>query len=146
MFNKPGFLLLLAGIFLVAVLVPFRAREPRNPLDAELRDCLKEHVGEPKAILDCSRKAQAKWYGEMETAYNQLLAKLSPAGKKLFEKSHANWLNTLGLEMRLLDECYGKEPDAKFLFIREMDKLGLVRGRVLQLRRYLEVSARGEKK
>jgi uncharacterized protein YecT (DUF1311 family) len=109
-----------------------------DPIDKQEQDCLANPTS-TAAMLDCAEVAYAAWDKELNRVYSQLRQELPPTSKQLLKDSQLEWLKYRNKELKTIDDIYSHVQGSMYLPIRVTNRTEIVKGRVLQLRSYLEL-------
>ncbi|SDH59631.1 lysozyme inhibitor LprI family protein [Paraburkholderia phenazinium] len=106
-----------------------------DPIDAAMRACLaRSDMSSTAGQLQCMEKARFGWQAAMNTAWQQLLAKLPPARRKVWEESQTRWQASRDAQAPLLDAVFATAHGAMYQIGEADMQLQPVRDRALALR------------
>jgi uncharacterized protein YecT (DUF1311 family) len=106
-----------------------------DPIDAAMRTCLaRSDMSSTTGQLQCMETARFGWQAAMNTAWQQLAAKLPPARRKLWEESQTRWQASRDAQAPLLDAVFATKQGAMYQTAEADMQLQPVRDRALALR------------
>jgi uncharacterized protein YecT (DUF1311 family) len=106
-----------------------------DPIDASMRSCLaRADMSTTMGQVQCMDNARIGWMAAVDSAYQQLLAKLPPARRKLWEKSQSSWLASRDAEKPLLAAVFATTQGSTYVLSEADMQLQPVRDRALVLR------------
>jgi uncharacterized protein YecT (DUF1311 family) len=106
-----------------------------DPIDAAMRACLaRSDMSSTTGQLHCVETARFGWQAAMNTAWQQLAAKLPPARRKVWEESQARWQASRDAQAPLLDAVFAMKQGSMYQTAESDMQLQPVRDRALALR------------
>ncbi|WP_233847828.1 lysozyme inhibitor LprI family protein [Paraburkholderia sp. HD33-4] len=106
-----------------------------DPIDASMRACLaRADMSTTMGQVQCMDNARIGWKAAVDNAYQQLLAKLPPARRRLWEKSQSSWLASRDAEKQLLAAVFATTQGSTYVLSEADMQLQPVRDRALALR------------
>ncbi|MCC8401114.1 DUF1311 domain-containing protein [Paraburkholderia sp. MMS20-SJTN17] len=106
-----------------------------DPIDAGMRACLaRADMSTTTGQVQCMDNARIGWMAAVDSAYQQLLAKLPPARRRLWEKSQSSWLASRDAEKQLLAAVFATTQGSMYVLAEADMQLQPVRDRALALR------------
>jgi uncharacterized protein YecT (DUF1311 family) len=106
-----------------------------DPIDAAMRACLaRSDMSSTVGQLHCMETARFGWQAAMNTAWQQLAAKLPPARRKAWEESQTRWQASRDAQAPLLDAVFAMKQGAMYQTAESDMQLQPVRDRALALR------------
>jgi uncharacterized protein YecT (DUF1311 family) len=129
--------LAVASAALVGVLAPAAHAEvaAADPIDASMRSCLaRSDMSTTAGQVQCMDNARIAWKAALDSAWQQLQAKLPPARRKLWEKSQTTWLASREAEKQLLAAVFATTRGSMYVLAEADMQLQPVRDRALALR------------
>ena len=106
-----------------------------DPIDAAMRSCLaRSDMSSTAGQLQCMETSRFGWQAAMNTAWQQLAAKLPPARRKLWEDSQTRWQASRDAQAPLLDAVFAMKQGAMYQTAESDMQLQPVRDRALALR------------
>ena len=106
-----------------------------DPIDAAMRACLaRSDMSTTTGQLHCMETARFGWQAAMNTAWQQLAAKLPPARRKVWEESQARWQASRDAQAPLLDAVFAMKQGSMYQTAESDMQLQPVRDRALALR------------
>ncbi|SMG45719.1 lysozyme inhibitor LprI family protein [Paraburkholderia susongensis] len=106
-----------------------------DPIDASMRACLaRADMSTTTGQVQCMDNARIGWKAALDSAYQQLLAKLPPARRKPWEKSQASWLASREAEKPMLAAVFATTQGSMYVLAEADMQLQPVRDRALALR------------
>ena len=106
-----------------------------DPIDAAMRGCLaRSDMSTTAGQVQCMDNARIGWKAALDSAWQQLQPKLSPARRKLWEKSQASWLASRDVEKQLLAAVFATTHGSMYVLAEADMQLQPVRDRALALR------------
>ena len=106
-----------------------------DPIDAAMRACLaRSDMSSTTGQLHCMETARFGWQAAMNTAWQQLAAKLPPARRKVWEESQARWQASRDAQAPLLDAVFAMKQGSMYQTAESDMQLQPVRDRALALR------------
>ncbi|NKJ49062.1 hypothetical protein CIC12_20460 [Burkholderia sp. SG-MS1] len=129
--------LTLASAALLSMLSPVVQAEvaAADPIDASMRSCLaRSDMSTTVGQVQCMDNARIGWKAALDSAWQQLQAKLPPARRKLWEKSQTSWLASREAEKQLLAAVFATTRGTMYVLAEADMQLQPVRDRALALR------------
>ncbi|MBB5505755.1 uncharacterized protein YecT (DUF1311 family) [Paraburkholderia sp. JPY681] len=106
-----------------------------DPIDAAMRTCLaRADMSTTIGQVQCMDNARIGWMAAVDNAYQQLLAKVPPARRRLWEKSQSSWLASRDAEKQLLAAVFATTQGSMYVLSEADMQLQPVRDRALVLR------------
>jgi uncharacterized protein YecT (DUF1311 family) len=106
-----------------------------DPIDAAMRSCLaRADMSTTTGQVQCMDNARIGWMAAVDSAYQQLLAKLPPARRGLWQKSQSSWLASRDAEKQLLAAVFATTQGSMYVLSEADMQLQPVRDRALALR------------
>ncbi|WP_137957838.1 lysozyme inhibitor LprI family protein [Burkholderia sp. 4M9327F10] len=106
-----------------------------DPIDAAMRACLaRSDMSSTAGQLQCMETARFGWQAAMNTAWQQLMAKLPPARRRAWEESQTRWQASRDAQAPLLDAVFATTHGAMYQMAEADMQLQPVRDRALALR------------
>ncbi|NML30948.1 lysozyme inhibitor LprI family protein [Paraburkholderia antibiotica] len=106
-----------------------------DPIDASMRTCLaRADMSTTLGQVQCMDNARIGWKAAVDSAYQQVLAKLPPARRRLWQKSQASWLASRDAEKPLLAAVFATTQGSMYVLAEADMQLQPVRDRALVLR------------
>ncbi|WP_018419716.1 lysozyme inhibitor LprI family protein [Paraburkholderia tuberum] len=106
-----------------------------DPIDASMRACLaRADMSTTMGQVQCMDAARIGWKVAVDNAYQQLLAKLPPARRRLWERSQSSWLASRDAEKQLLAAVFATTQGSMYVLSEADMQLQPVRDRALALR------------
>lgn len=106
-----------------------------DPIDAAMRACLaRSDMSTTTGQLHCMETARFGWQAAMNTAWQQLAAKLPPARRKVWEESQTRWQASRDAQAPLLDAVFAMKQGSMYQTAESDMQLQPVRDRALALR------------
>ncbi|SIT48306.1 conserved exported hypothetical protein [Paraburkholderia ribeironis] len=107
-----------------------------DPIDTAMRSCLaRSDMSTTAGQVQCMDNARIGWKAALDSAWQQLLAKLPPARRKLWQKSQASWLASREAEKQLLAAVFATTQGSMYVLSEADMQLQPVRDRALVVRR-----------
>ncbi|MGF6295711.1 uncharacterized protein YecT (DUF1311 family) [Paraburkholderia youngii] len=132
-----SFALTAGTLVLVAIASPAAHAEvaAADPIDAAMRTCLaRADMSTTIGQVQCMDNARIGWMAAVDSAYQQLLAKVPPARRRLWEKSQSSWLASRDAEKQLLAAVFATTQGSMYVLSEADMQLQPVRDRALVLR------------
>ncbi|MFM0035085.1 DUF1311 domain-containing protein [Paraburkholderia strydomiana] len=129
--------LMLASAALVGALSPAAHAEvaAADPIDASMRSCLaRSDMSTTVGQVQCMDNARIGWKAALDSAWQQLQAKLPSARRKLWERSQTSWLASREAEKQLLAAVFATTRGTMYVLAEADMQLQPVRDRALALR------------
>ncbi|SIO67559.1 lysozyme inhibitor LprI family protein [Paraburkholderia phenazinium] len=115
-----------------------------DPIDAAMRACLaRSDMSSTAGQLQCMETARFGWQAALNTAWQQLLAKLPPARHKPWEDAQARWQASRDAQAPLLDAVFATRQGTMYQLAEADMQLQPVRDRALALRSAVAGAATG---
>ncbi|WP_414696875.1 lysozyme inhibitor LprI family protein [Paraburkholderia sp.] len=109
-----------------------------DPIDASMRACLaRADMSTTMGQVQCMDNARIGWKAAVDSAYQQLLSKLPPARRRLWQKSQSSWLTSRDAEQQLLAAVFATTRGSTYVLSEADMQLQPVRDRALVLRSVL---------
>jgi uncharacterized protein YecT (DUF1311 family) len=106
-----------------------------DPIDASMRACLaRADMSTTMGQVQCMDNARIGWRAAVDSAYQQLLSKLPPARRRLWQRSQSSWLSSRDAEQQLLDAVFATTRGSMYVLSEADMQLQPVRDRALVLR------------
>jgi uncharacterized protein YecT (DUF1311 family) len=106
-----------------------------DPIDAAMRACLaRSDMSSTAGQLHCMDTARLGWLAAMNTAWQQLAAKLPPPQRKAWEDSQTRWQASRDAQAPLLDAVFATRQGTMYQLAEADMQLQPVRDRALALR------------
>jgi hypothetical protein len=106
-----------------------------DPIDAAMRACLaRSDMSSTVGQLHCMDTARLGWQAAMNTAWQQLAAKLPPPQRKAWEDSQTRWQASRDAQAPLLDAVFATRQGTMYQLAEADMQLQPVRDRALALR------------
>jgi uncharacterized protein YecT (DUF1311 family) len=136
-----------AVVLTMASTVTTRARAEvaaADPIDAAMRACLaRSDMSSTAGQLQCMETARLGWQAAVNTAWQQLLAKVPPARRKPWEDAQTRWQASRDAQAPLLDAVFATRQGAMYQLAEADMQLQPVRDRALSLRSAVAGAATG---
>ncbi|MGA3247412.1 MAG: lysozyme inhibitor LprI family protein [Paraburkholderia sp.] len=115
-----------------------------DPIDAAMRACLaRSDMSSTAGQLQCMETARFGWQAALDTAWQQLLAKVPLARRKPWEDAQARWQASRDAQAPLLDAVFATRQGAMYQMAEADMQLQPVRDRALALRSAVAGAATG---
>jgi uncharacterized protein YecT (DUF1311 family) len=115
-----------------------------DPIDAAMRACLaRSDMSSTAGQLQCMETARLGWQAAVNTAWQQLLAKVPPARRKPWEDARTRWQASRDAQAPLLDAVFATRQGAMYQLAEADMQLQPVRDRALSLRSAVAGAATG---
>jgi uncharacterized protein YecT (DUF1311 family) len=115
-----------------------------DPIDAAMRACLaRSDMSSTAGQLQCMETARFGWQAALDTAWQQLLAKVPLARRKPWEDAQARWQASRDAQAPLLDAVFATRQGAMYEMAEADMQLQPVRDRALALRSAVAGAATG---
>jgi uncharacterized protein YecT (DUF1311 family) len=115
-----------------------------DPIDAAMRACLaRSDMSSTSGQLQCMETAQLGWQAALDTAWQQLLAKVPPARRKPWEDGQARWQASREAQAPVLDAVFATRQGTMYQLAEADMQLQPVRDRALALRSAVAGAATG---
>jgi uncharacterized protein YecT (DUF1311 family) len=106
-----------------------------DPIDTAMRACLaRSDMSTTAGQVQCMDNARIGWKAAMDSAWQQLLPKLPPARRRLWQKSQASWLASRDAEKQLLAAVFATTRGSRYVLAEADMQLQPVRDRALVVR------------
>jgi uncharacterized protein YecT (DUF1311 family) len=106
-----------------------------DPIDASMRACLaRADMSTTMGQVQCMDNARIGWKAAVDSAYQQLLSKLPPARRRLWQQSQSSWLTSRDAEQQLLAAVFATTQGSMYVLSEADMQLQPVRDRALVLR------------
>jgi uncharacterized protein YecT (DUF1311 family) len=106
-----------------------------DPIDASMRTCLaRADMSTTTGQVQCMDNARIGWMAAVDSAYQQLQAKLPLARRRLWQKSQSSWLESRDAEKQLLAAVFATTQGSTYVLSEADMQLQPVRDRALALR------------
>jgi len=106
-----------------------------DPIDASMRACLaRADMSTTMGQVQCMDNARIGWKAAVDSAYQQLLSKLPPARRRLWQRSQSSWLSSRDAEQQLLAAVFATTKGSMYVLSQADMQLQPVRDRALVLR------------
>jgi uncharacterized protein YecT (DUF1311 family) len=136
-----------AVVLTMASTVTTRARAEvaaADPIDAAMRACLaRSDMSSTTGQLQCMDTARLGWQAALNTAWQQLLAKVPPTRRKPWEDVQTRWQASRDAQAPLLDAVFATRQGAMYQLAEADMQLQPVRDRALSLRSAVAGAATG---
>ncbi len=106
-------------------------------------ECIQED-GSNLGVSNCYREAVGK-YDQLLNKYYKRIAKYSEGEEKeAFKTSQLAWIKHRDNEIKFMNQYYGNMEGSMFIQIMAKREMDITKQRVIDLRRYLEISSGGD--
>jgi uncharacterized protein YecT (DUF1311 family) len=125
-------------LYLVAialVLTPFSAGADSLHIDRHLDSCIAAD-STTAGMANCTHGAYQLWDQELNDTYMILMSSFTPAKKQSLRTSQRQWMVFRDAEFKAIDEMYKDKDGTMYIPMRALDRMEVVRSRVLQLQGY----------
>lgn len=124
-------------IILMAVAIA-AAGQDRHPIDVRQSACLDKSPS-TQGSIECERAAEVDWDKELNRAYRELQASLSPQAKTALTLTQRAWIKYRDEEFKTIDLIYGAKDGTMYLPMLAGRRMRVVRSRALELLDFLEL-------
>lgn len=112
--------------------------EPKHQIDENLKQCLAKKENMTTAgMVACTNVAIQEWDKELNISYKALMDKLDAKAKEKLKNSQRAWIKYRDLEYENIESIYEGLDGSMYIQMQAMDKLKIIKARVLELNSYL---------
>ena len=113
-------------------------QKPVHPIDKALEECMDKDPS-TAGMAGCLGEAYDRWDKELNRAYNDLMRKLKPAGKRALRAAQTEWIQYRDKEFALIDVVYSGLDGSMYIPIRVSDRVEIVKKRAIELKDYIDL-------
>lgn len=121
--------------FLMFLIFEPAADAAEHQIDRYLASCM-DAESTTAAMVNCTHQAYSLWDQELNIKYNNLMSVLAPADKQALRNAQRLWIAFRNEEFKAIDSLYSGKDGTMYIPMRALDRLALVKARVLQLSSY----------
>lgn len=105
----------------------------KNPIDATLDACLEKN-GTTIGMRQCLDQAYKAWDGELNAAYKNVMASLSPEAKAALKTAQRNWIAFKDAELAFYRSVFASTDGTIWPVVESRYVIDLFRKRAIELR------------
>lgn len=87
-------------------------------------------------MANCTYGAYSLWDKELNIAYENLMASLSPSDQQVLRNAQRQWIAFRDAEFKAIDALYKSKDGTMYIPMRVAERLDILKTRVLQLQGY----------
>jgi uncharacterized protein YecT (DUF1311 family) len=111
----------------------------KHPIDIALDACLEKN-STTVGINECLSSAYKAWDRELNAAYKDIIATLSPEAKAALKTAQRNWITYKDAQLKYFDTIFGTMDGTIWPSVERNYSIDLLRKRAIQLRCYAKMT------
>jgi uncharacterized protein YecT (DUF1311 family) len=125
-------------LFLSAAKISAQVKE--HPIDKQLRRCLDSSQNyTTSGMIGCEYQAYEDWDKELNRNYKLLMTALDADGKAKLKEAQISWLAFRESNFSFIKDIYGKKQGTMWRPVEVDEKVEIVKGRAIELKKYCEL-------